>query len=575
MDISLENIRGKLVFDSRGISGQSLQASLFDKPVTVDVLTDGTPAVTNISLHGPLALVDLAREQNAQLGSFLSGHSEWEALLRISRVERRSEKPVVALKISSTLEGVGIDLPEPFGKKPAEARPFAISVDNINAPSRVMRLRYADIANGVFAMKKPEQGLAWERGNLTIGAGNARLPKGKVMSITGRLQRFALSRWQPVFARWQSDRGPPLKTDMLIDELQIAGHRLHGVEVQATRAGLVQDITLGGAAAAGNLQIAYEGNDIKRVILNLDHLVIERDASQPAAGGLTLTPATFPNLHVSVQAFTYAGIDLGEIDLLTSREAGKVHVDRLVMASDILDLRMLGDWEQVDGQPVSRFDITYSDGKLDALLAAFDFQENVSGGSLHGSLRVSWHGDPWDFLPERATGKLYLLIKDGQLLEVEPGAGRVLGLLSLHTLSRRLLLDFSDLFKKGFAFDRIEGNFTLSGGDAHTSDLTIEGPAARIEIAGRVGLVAKDYDELVTVIPRVGSSLPLAGAIAGGPVVGAALLVADKLLGKEIEGMTRFAHTRYSVTGPWSEPVYSKLDLPKKEAVTSEPEDIE
>ena len=90
-----------------------------------------------------------------------------------------------------------------------------------------------------------------------------------------------------------------------------------------------------------------------------------------------------------------------------------------------------------------------------------------------------------------------------------------------------------------------------------------------------MGLAAKDYDELVTVIPRVGSSLPLAGAIAGGPVVGAALLVADKLLGKEIEGMTRFAQTRYSVTGPWSEPVYSKLDLPKKETVTSEPEDIE
>jgi len=574
-DFNLENIRGKLAFDMAGVSGRSLEAMLFDKPVSVNVWPDPADAVTNVSLNGRLALVDLAHRHNQQLEGILSGHSDWEVLLRIGRMQQRSEKPGVSLKISSALRGIGIELPEPFGKKPAEVRPFAISINNINVPNRIMRLRYADIANGVFALQPSEKGLAWKRGNLSIGTEKALLPDRNVLSVTGRLQHFALSSWQPVFARWQADGGPPLKTDVLIDELQIAGHSLHGVEVQATRGGLVQDITLGGPDVEGTLQLAYDGSDIKRVVMNLDHLVLERDAKQLAAGALSLTPAEFPDLHVSVQAFTYAGVDLGEIDLLTSREAGKVHVDRLVMASDILDLRMLGDWERVDGQPVSRFDITYSDGKLDALLGAFDYQENVSGGSLHGSLRASWRGDPWDFLPERATGKLYLLVKDGQLLEVEPGAGRVLGLLSLHTLSRRLLLDFSDLFKKGFAFDRIEGNFTLTGGDAHTSDLTIEGPAARIEIAGRVGLAAKDYDELVTVIPRVGSSLPLAGAIAGGPVVGAALLVADKLLGKEIEGMTRFAQTRYSVTGPWSEPVYSKLDLPKKETVASEPEDIE
>jgi uncharacterized protein (TIGR02099 family) len=574
-EVSLDNIKGKLAFDTRGIKGRSLEANLFEKPVIVDVWTDGTPAVTNISLHGPLALVDLARKNNMQLAPFLSGRSEWEVLLGIGRLQRRSDKPGVALKISSTLEGVGIELPEPFGKPPAEVRPFAISVEDMNDPERVMRFRYADIANGVFEMKQAAQGLEWDKGNIAIGAEPAVLPDEDVLSITGRLQRLALSRWQRVFARWQSGTGPPLKTDVRIDELLFAGHRLPGVEVQAVKTGLVQDITLGGAGVEGKLQLDYEGGGIEQIVMNLDHLVVEKDAGNSAGNDLSLSPAAFPNLRVTVQEFTYAGIDLGEVDLLAIREAGKIHVDRLVLASDFLDLRMMGDWEQVDGESISRFNITYSDGLLEALLEAFDYKENVSGGSLSGSLRASWPGDPWDFLPERANGKLYLLIKDGQLLDVEPGAGRVLGLLSLHTLSRRLLLDFSDLFKKGFTFDRIEGNFTLTGGDAQTSDLTIEGPAARIEIAGRVGLAAKDYDELVTVIPRVGSSLPLAGAIAGGPVVGAALLVADKLLSKEIEGMTSFAHTSYSVTGPWSDPVYTKLASPAIETVTTEPEDIE
>ncbi|NNG11960.1 MAG: TIGR02099 family protein, partial [Halobacteria archaeon] len=574
-EVSLDNIKGKLAFDTRGIKGRSLEASLFEKPVAVEVWTDSADAVTNVSLRGPLALVDLARKNNMQLAPFLSGRSEWEVLLGIGQLQRRSDKPGIALKISSTLEGVGIELPEPFGKPPAETRPFAISVENMGDPDRVVRFRYADIANGVFGMKQAAQGLEWDRGNVAIGAERAVLPDGDILSITGRLQRLALSRWQPVFARWQSGTGPPLKTDVLIDELQYAGHRLQGVEVQAVKTGLVQDITLGGPGVEGKLQLAYEGGGIEQVLMNLDHLVVEKDTGISAGNDLSLSPAAFPNLRVTVQEFTYAGVDLGEVDLLAIQEAGKIHVDRLVLASDFLDLRMMGDWEQVDGQSISRFNITYSDGMLETLLEAFDYKENVSGGSLSGSLRASWQGDPWDFLPERVNGKLYLLIKDGQLLDVEPGAGRVLGLLSLHTLSRRLLLDFSDLFKKGFTFDRIEGNFTLTGGDAQTSDLTIEGPAARIEIAGRVGLAAKDYDELVTVIPRVGSSLPLAGAIAGGPVVGAALLVADKLLGKEIEGMTSFAHTSYSVTGPWSDPVYTRLASPAIETVTTEPEDIE
>ncbi len=574
-DIELDKIKGKLAFNTRGISGDSLEASLFDKPVAVDVWTDSAAAVTNINLRGPLALVDLAREQNVQLASFLSGRTDWEALLSIGRLQRRSDIPRVSLKISSALEGVGIELPEPFGKKPAETRPFAISVENMNDPVRVVRIRYADIANGVFGLKPDAQDMEWHKGNLAIGGERSVLPEGNVLSITGRLQRFALSRWQPVFTRWQSGGGPPLKTDVLIENLQLAGHRLHDVEVRAVKTGLVQDITLGGPAVDGEIQLVYEGAGIERIVMNLDRLVLEKDAGLTATGGLSLTPAVFPNLHVSVREFNYSGIDLGEIDLLATRNAEKVHVDRLVLASDIMDLRATGDWEQVEGQSISRFGITYSDGKLDALLKAFNYAENVSGGSLSGSLQASWRGNPWDFLPERANGKLYLLIKDGQLLDVEPGAGRVLGLLSLHTLSRRLLLDFSDLFKKGFAFDRIEGNFLLTGGDAQTSDLTIEGPAARVEIAGRVGLAAKDYDEQVTVIPRVGSSLPLAGAIAGGPVVGAALLLADKLLGKEIEEMTRFAHTRYSLTGPWSDPVYTTLAIPEKETVTSDSEDIE
>jgi uncharacterized protein YhdP len=134
-----------------------------------------------------------------------------------------------------------------------------------------------------------------------------------------------------------------------------------------------------------------------------------------------------------------------------------------------------------------------------------------------------------------------------------------------------LSLDFSDLFSKGFAFDRIEGNFVLDNGNAYTNDLVINGPAAIIEISGRIGLADSDYDELVTVIPSMSSSIPLAGALAGGPVVGAALLVAERLLGDKLEKVSRFTHTYYALTGPWSDPVYTKIEIPPKESADKTP----
>ncbi len=191
----------------------------------------------------------------------------------------------------------------------------------------------------------------------------------------------------------------------------------------------------------------------------------------------------------------------------------------------------------------------------------FGFQKSIEGGELSGTLRAAWPGPPWAFSPAMAEGQLDVLIKKGQLVDLEPGAaGRVLGLLSLSNIRRRLLLDFSDIFGEGFSFDRIEGSFSVDGGNAYTSDLVVKGPAAKIDITGRVGLADQDYDQLVTVTPTVKTPLSLAGTLVGGPVVGAAIMVAETLLEGRIEALNRMVRTQYTVTGPWSDPEIKKIE---------------
>ncbi|MGH8124936.1 MAG: AsmA-like C-terminal region-containing protein, partial [Rhodanobacteraceae bacterium] len=119
-------------------------------------------------------------------------------------------------------------------------------------------------------------------------------------------------------------------------------------------------------------------------------------------------------------------------------------------------------------------------------------------------------------------------------------------------------------FKSGFGFDHASATFTLKNGSAFTRDMLIKAPAARITMRGRIGFRASDYDLNVEVTPHVGGTLPIVGAVIGGPVGAAAGLVVQGLLGK---GINKAAGSIYKVSGSWEKPEIIKLEsTPSPEA---------
>src|SRR5690606_7424464 len=186
-----------------------------------------------------------------------------------------------------------------------------------------------------------------------------------------------------------------------------------------------------------------------------------------------------------------------------------------------------------------------------ALPISLGYADAMRGGKISGSLDVSWEGRILEFSLAELTGRLDLRVTNGQILAVEPGAGRLFGLLSIAELPRRLSLNFSDLFGKGFAYDRIVAQLELADGDAYTRRFYMEGTAARVELDGRIGLAARDYDQRVTVIPKVSNTLPAIGAVTAGPVGIVAGLVTQQLPQKETNKRTR---SRSRVAGSWDAP---------------------
>ena len=170
---------------------------------------------------------------------------------------------------------------------------------------------------------------------------------------------------------------------------------------------------------------------------------------------------------------------------------------------------------------------------------------------------MNWSGNPRPDFLDMSNGEVKIQFGNGQLKEVEPGAGRVFGLMSILALPRRLSLDFRDVFSKGFGFDKIAGTFKIENGITYTCDLSLEGPAADIGIVGKSDITKRTYDQAAIVYPNVGNTLPIVGAVVAGPQAIPALLIFSQIFKKPLQGM---GQAYYSIEGSWDKPDVESTD---------------
>jgi uncharacterized protein YhdP len=313
-----------------------------------------------------------------------------------------------------------------------------------------------------------------------------------------------------------------------------------------------------GPSLQGRVEVPLQDIATRGVTARFERLHWPAQAPRGAAqAGSAAAPAAVPPLHLHVEDFRFGDAVLGETRLETYPTPEGMHVQQLDTTSKALALRASGDWTRVGGRERSTFRIDFTAGDLGGMLAALGFAQLIEGGATQASLQASWPGAPSAFELQRVDGQLSVEVGKGRVLEVNPGAGRLFGLLSLTEIPRRLALDFSDFFKSGLAFNKITGTFALDDGNAHTRDLRIDGPAAEIRVRGRTGLKAKDYDQTMEVLPRAGSVLPALGALAAGPAGAALGAVAQAVFQQPMKQMAR---TLYRVQGTWAEPKIEVID---------------
>ena len=173
-----------------------------------------------------------------------------------------------------------------------------------------------------------------------------------------------------------------------------------------------------------------------------------------------------------------------------------------------------------------------------------------------------WPGTPASFALSRLNGQVEFSVVGGNISTASAGGGRLLGLLSVQALPKRLALDFRDVFDSGFTFDEAAGTFEMKNGMATTDDVLLRSSAANISVSGRTDLVSREYDQLLTIRPGVGNTLPIIGALAAGPGGAAAGLALQGLLQEQLAEATQ---VRYSVTGSWEDPQFETVEVERKD----------
>ncbi|MEO5573403.1 MAG: YhdP family protein [Gammaproteobacteria bacterium] len=563
LDVELTDINGVLNFTETNFGGNNIAARLRGQALHLDVSTsparqDSGEALI-IAARGTVTAAQLRKQAKQAIpdikpGLFerLVGTTAWSAALKFHQGAETE------LLVKSDLQGMAVDLPPPAGKTASEPLPLTVSTTLSKEQGRRYSVVYGERAQAVFKLLQTDK--TTEFGNGIVNFGGGAVPKLPTagLRISGSLPQFSLDAWRKIFASADNNATSGIMQkisdiDVSVGALEVFKQKLSAARIEGTKTAQQWSLRLTSDQVAGAMTLPQAPD--AAWVMDFERLHLAKSATETAPDS-SLDPRRLPVLRVTSKSFKYGDGDLGQLILETSKRATGMHVDSLKLQAPEMTISGQGDWLNEGGGPVSRFDFEVDSKGLGNTLTNLGYDTNIAGGKTHIDLTAHWTGAPMDFALARLNGTLSMSIEKGRFLDIDPGAGRIFGLLSIQALPRRLSLDFSDLFKKGFAFDTINSEFALKDGNAYTSNLLMKGPSAIVSVTGRTGLAAKDYDQVVTVKPQIGASLPLAATLAGGPVAGAAVFLAQKIFQPQIDDLTGY---QYTITGPWKDPNIDKV----------------
>jgi len=544
----LTQVNGRLQLTEKSVSAREITGRVFGGPLKVQVGSAGDKV--SVQASGTAKVAEVGKHFAWPLLDQLSGSAGWRADINIRK--RNAD-----FLIASDLLGISSPLPEPLNKTATTPLPLRIERTAPDAQSEQYRITLGKLGQGLIVRRQGNL----ERGVLALGEADTALPD-KGMAIRLNVPVFDVDVWKnflggavPNGNGSGAAPAPAANGGLGVVQLKTPKLRLFGRDYGNVEASLrARDngwlIGINTRDASG--EVLWRGQGAGWVEGNFKRLVVHPAAE--AEGGTASLVNSLPGMNLSVDDFSIGDKALGKLELKARNTQGAWQLDTLNLQNPDGALKGKAVWVN-SGTHESRLGFELTARDVGKLLDRFGYIDTVRRGTAKLSGELQWNGPLTAIDYPSLTGQFWVNAEKGQFNKLEPGVGKLLGLISLQSLPRRLTLDFRDIFSSGLAFDSIEGKLAVTKGIMRTSEpLRIKGPAAWIDMEGEADLKNETQDIQVVVRPELGNAAAIGMALVN-PVAGAATLLAGTVIQNPLNRL--FAY-RYHVTGSWSDPQVNK-----------------
>jgi uncharacterized protein (TIGR02099 family) len=569
---ALTQVNGQLEFNEHNLTAKNIKAYAYGAPLTLNLNSD-QDKIIRVVARGKLN-DEVIKQTLGKGANYLSGNTNWVGEILI-------QKPLVSIGVRADLFGISSSLPAPLNKAADEH--LSLRFDKkLTANTDTMTVFVGNKLAVKTIRSLNNNKLQLERAAIHVNSANVSnvinpindLSAARGLQLTGDLDYVDVDAWRKVILNLPSAQCaeatlPIKKIDVNINKLDIFERRINQLNIVNISGKTDFQAKVQSREISGDVQWLSQKNG--KLIARLSNLIIP-DATPNAATTATNEVIAsisdfkklhqdYPSLDITAENFEFDRKSFGRLELIAYPVNEDWSIQKLKFISPEATMSADGQWNNWVKNPNTSLNVNLDIKNLGKTLKLFGHDDMIKGGAGELTGQLSWPGSPHEFDTTRLNGNLQFDMRKGQILKVQPGVGRLLGLLSLQSLPRRLSLDFRDLFSNGFAFDKINASVKIDRGIMRSDDFKMIGPAAEVSIKGETDLQKETQRLTVRVMPHVSDSLSLA-ALAGGPLVGAVAFLAQKILK---DPLNKIASSEYEIIGTWDNPqVIGTWDNPQE-----------
>ena len=546
----IKKLNGILFIKPNFYELKNASGSVFEMPINVSVL--GENNLTKINATGTINEKFFIDNLGSGWINKVQGSAEW--ILKSNITEESN-----SLSLETDLKGIEINGPQPLNKKQGEVKVLSIVKKPTKNKSTDYIIRLDNDVNGKVYMSNN----GWS-GQINI-LSNEEFQDRNGLSIFANFKDVDLDDFSSLINLKSDNRQETFrfgKSKINFEKLAVNGFNLNQLETVVFPSNNSLKVSLYSNEIKGN---ALWNNNERKLTGRFNKFIFSKDKQIGKLNDEDNLPTTTEPLSIDlmIDEVILNEKSMGKFDIQASNINNQIwKIENFTVTNPHHEFIADGEWQAKEIGTQTKMDFKWKVDNLEKTLEQLGYPNLVKKGNARFNGIANWEGSPFDFSSPLINGNFSMDIQKGEILEAEPGIGRLFGLLTLQNLPKRLSLDFSDLFSKGFIFDSINAGVRINSGVLSSNNFKMIGPAAEVLMDGEVDIIEETQNLHVTVKPYVSDSLSLA-ALAGGPLVGAAAFIAQKILK---DPLNKVMTDEYQIIGTWDDPI--EIDKPKSEELS-------